>query len=438
MSVFSTYNVYDSASSNSAVVTKPASVVDGDLMFALVNSNAAYANATPAGWIRDGQNNPTSTYCFELYHKIASSEGANYTWGFAAAQNVRITVFNMRGGFDTSNPIDVVSNTAYTTVGTNCRAATMTVTSKNSPLIYFGSAFYTSAAKIFTPPTTQNNQWLDDLDAGNANSDFYNGISDTFWSNTNGATGNIDGVMNNSTVTAKHAFAVALNPKGIAVIGGLTFGWDRFDTLGDGTNPTITKPANVLDGDLLVASGLIGSSSITLTPPAGWTQLCISASGNNSYIWYKIASGEGASFVFTKSNSAVSGVILQAFRNVSNTNTLAVTPFSNTEYITNDTTLRAGGITTVKVNSLTMFNGFFAGGSSISTPPTGWALLNNLSVDNLKLNIYAMPLYMYIYGTGVSTGNIDVTINSATTSKKAFLFVINEVATTNSNFFQFF
>lgn len=67
------------------------------------------------------------------------------------------------------------------------------------------------------------------------------------------------------------------------------------------TSITVTKPTGTLDGDLLVV-GIYTESPNGITPPAGWT-LAVShahSGGNFSlFVFWKIASSEGASWVFS-------------------------------------------------------------------------------------------------------------------------------------------
>lgn len=68
------------------VITKPASTVDGDLLIAILCSSGARTVSTLSGWtlITSGTNSDCNTYA---YYKIASSEGANYTWTYSGTNN---------------------------------------------------------------------------------------------------------------------------------------------------------------------------------------------------------------------------------------------------------------------------------------------------------------------------------------------------------------
>lgn len=201
---------YNSASSSSGVCAVPTGTVDNDGIFALVMHETEYSNAVPSGWTSLGQNTTGALGNVELFFRKAASEPADHTWGFATANKLRILMVTYRDGFDLTTPIDVVSNTAYTTSNANCRAADMTVAAANSPIIYFG-ALKRTIATTYTPPTSPTT-FTEDYDGGSVAPDFFNEIASVVWSGS-GATGNIDGTMSVS-LTNKHAFAVAMKPSG--------------------------------------------------------------------------------------------------------------------------------------------------------------------------------------------------------------------------------
>lgn len=204
-----TTSSYDSASSNSGLVSK-STVNDDDILFAVVMHETEYANSVPSGWTSLGQNTTGALGDVELFWKKASSEPASWTWGFPSANKLRVLVVAFRDGFDLINPIDVVSNTAYVTNDAICRAASMSVAAANSPIIYFGSLKRTIAT-TYTPPTVPSTM-TEHYDNGSISPDFFNEVASVIWSGS-GATGNIDGTMSVS-LTTKHAFAVALKPTG--------------------------------------------------------------------------------------------------------------------------------------------------------------------------------------------------------------------------------
>lgn len=224
MSSFVASDVYDSASSNSATVTKPAGTADGDILFALVKHNANEAfSSTPSGWTQLGTSRwlTTSSSMFSLFYKVASSEPADYTWTWATAARTAIRIAAYRGGFDTADPIDVVSDSTYQTNDTTLRAAAMTASAANSVVLFFGGT-HISAAQTFTPPTAPASM-TEDLDAYAGGGRLSHIFARLDWTGS-GSTGDMDATISAAN-DQKHAFAVALNPPA-----------------GDTTPPVLTSP----------------------------------------------------------------------------------------------------------------------------------------------------------------------------------------------------
>ena len=198
---------YGDASSDSAVIAKPSGTVDDDIMFMVIESGTAYTNALPDGWTSLAQTNSTDFY--ELAYKVASTEGSNYTVGFAAAQPVKVTIVTYTGGFNVTDPIDTFSNTAYVVSNTSNTAVSMDVTHANSVLLFFGAVQGTSAVTQ-TKPILPTTDWTEDYDGGDTDSDFWLEASSMTWTGK-GATGTMTSTLS-TTKTNKHAFAVALKP----------------------------------------------------------------------------------------------------------------------------------------------------------------------------------------------------------------------------------
>ena len=235
---------YGDASSDSAVIAKPSGTADDDIMFMVIESGTAYTNALPDGWTSLAQTNSTDFY--ELAYKVASTEGSNYTVGFAAAQPVKITILTYSGGFNVTDPIDTFSNTAYVVSDTNNRAASMDVTYANSVLLFFGAVQGTSAVTQ-TKPTLPTTDWTEDYDSGDTDSDFWLEVASMTWTGK-GATGAMTSTLS-ATKTNKHAFAVALKPV-IDITYGASFKTDA-DTL-----PTIVEFGETRDISLAYNSAI--------------------------------------------------------------------------------------------------------------------------------------------------------------------------------------
>lgn len=205
-SIVGTPTTYEALSSNSATVNKPTGVAENDILFSMVMFDEP--NSVPSGWTDLGY--ADIVYRVHLYYKVAgASEPANYTWGFASAGKCKVTMIAGRDAFNVLDPIDVVSNTGYITNNTTLRAASMTVSSANSVLLFFG-AVYALSTNTFTKPSVPTTDWVEDYDNGSTSPDMWHTICHMTWTSS-GATGNMDGTCSEGQ-TDKHAFAVALNP----------------------------------------------------------------------------------------------------------------------------------------------------------------------------------------------------------------------------------
>ena len=210
-SLVGTPTLYNSAGSVSALVNKPAGVVQGDIMFAhILHSNGTdRLNGIPVGWTfvakhKSGSNNQA------LYYKVAgASEGSSYTFGLSASSKLGVTISAYRGCFDTANPIDVFTSLDYVVNNTTYRADTLTLSSANTTVLMFPSIFSTTV-RTFANPLTQGGGWTEDYDQGSTASDFSRAAYRKFIP-ASGSTGVIDSIGTSGT-TIKHAFGVALRP----------------------------------------------------------------------------------------------------------------------------------------------------------------------------------------------------------------------------------
>lgn len=202
---------YDNSASVTAVIVKPTGTVDNDIMFAFLKRIVTTdPTGVPPGWALLGKNSVGDTTHW-LYWKLASSEGADYTWTWAGSARTGGTITAYRDGFNTASPIDVVSNTSYIVNDTICRAVSMAVSAANSPLFFFG-AVHASSTVTFTKPSVPTTGWAEDVDTYSAGSRFARGICSMVWTSS-GATGDMDATLSAASFD-KHAFAVALNPSG--------------------------------------------------------------------------------------------------------------------------------------------------------------------------------------------------------------------------------
>lgn len=189
--------------------TPNASTQNWDIVFAIVRNNS-FAVTTPwSWWTLLWIGNDT----IELRYKIENSAWTSYWWIWWWIDSCSVRYYTYRWDFNTSDPIDIVSNTIYTTSNTTIRAASINVTNTNSPLIFFWNV-YSVLSVTHTKPSVPTTNWVEDDDAGSTTSDMWTEVCSMIWT-WSWATWDIDATMS-STQTIKHWFAVALNPPSLA------------------------------------------------------------------------------------------------------------------------------------------------------------------------------------------------------------------------------
>lgn len=176
--------VYNSAGSTTAVVAKPTGTVDGDLIFVTIQRAAAVnPSSVPTGWNLVKSN--LATYGSWVYYKIASSEGASWTWTWAARAKTMGRAHSFYGGFNTSTPIQS-STVPYsgTASATAIDIPTLTTSSNNTISLLFASGYSTSA-KTFAVPAN----WTEHNETGSNTPDFWQAIASRAFPTSGTATG---------------------------------------------------------------------------------------------------------------------------------------------------------------------------------------------------------------------------------------------------------
>jgi len=201
-------------------VDKPSGTAEGDILFCCIawfSSGKPDIANVPDGWtlIAHHRGNYDAQ---SLYYKVAgASEPSSYTWNLEGPAKTRMVCSCYTGGdFDANDPIDVYSNTEYKVSNTTVRAASMSVSATDSPLVFWATAYYYGTIASFTKPSSPGT-WNEDDDAGDNDSQWSTEVCSQIWSSS-GATGVMDATCS-ETVVLKHAFAVALNP---AAAGGVS------------------------------------------------------------------------------------------------------------------------------------------------------------------------------------------------------------------------
>jgi hypothetical protein len=272
-----------SAQTHSATVTvsKPTGTLENDMIFAFFTVEAGGdVVAAPAGWTLQASQ-PTSGYRWRVYNKYAgASEPSTYDFTVTANNKYKATLVSYYN-FNLLDTIEAVSATEYYTNNTTLRAASLSTTQNNSPLIFFGGVAYSTAQSFTKPADIGSSTWTEDYDGGDTTSDWWQCIYSTTLA-TAGATGNIDATISSSRIT-KAAIVIALNPappivttQAVSSIAQTTATGNGNITATGGTNAYQRGVASVpgASGDITFAAVTNPSFEVwsagTTSPPDGW------------------------------------------------------------------------------------------------------------------------------------------------------------------------
>lgn len=136
--------------------------------------------------------------------KRASSESGSYTVSVSAASESWLAALAYSGRAASGSPVDVYSDTAYTTNNTTIRAASMTTTEDGDDILWLG--FADNSTTTIAGPSGMNAR----VDMESAKESYCFSVCDLL-NQSAGATGDKDGTAGSAT-TLKHAFMVALLP----------------------------------------------------------------------------------------------------------------------------------------------------------------------------------------------------------------------------------
>lgn len=148
----------DNASSTNHTVTKPAGVVSGDVLLAILTFNANAVTVTPpAGWtLVDALDDTGHAQHSHVFHRVAGgSEPSSWTFttSGAVASTTSATAWT---GVDTTTPIDAhATNLIAATTKPLLALPALTTTVANAMLVGVAAAKKASAAVTFTPPDSR-------------------------------------------------------------------------------------------------------------------------------------------------------------------------------------------------------------------------------------------------------------------------------------------
>lgn len=196
----------------------------------------------------------------------------------------------------------------------------------------------------------------------------------------------------------------------------------------------IDVPTGVVNGDILFLwVGAQDSTPPTVTSGvSAWTLVGTATptgTATRSYLYYRIASGEPANYTVGFSGSAgYKRCVIIAYTSGDFNALDPVDVSSNTEYVTNDTTVRAAAMSVSDADSPLFFVGYVytSSGRTWTAPAAIGGVSWTEDYNNSDLtNRFTVGAYSMVMSSLGSTGDINATISSATTFKHAFAVALN-------------
>jgi hypothetical protein len=193
-------------------VSKPAGVVDGDVLVAsVVISGDKTIVAGPSGWsLLDSQvtGSATGDCRHAVYYRVASSEGSSYVWDFSGGADCAAAILAYIGA--SSSPVDVSASRLMTGSTTDHTAPSVTTSSDTVAVVAYGTNPFFNGDTTFTTPSGLTIRAEADPGAGTTN----RAVLKMFDLVATGAspTGTKVTTLNNSAKGV--AFTVGLKPSG--------------------------------------------------------------------------------------------------------------------------------------------------------------------------------------------------------------------------------
>ena len=401
-------NQCGSGGQNTLTIGRPAGVVSGDLLVAAISVRSANPS-TPSGWTlvwcgnsgssSGGSTCPvSSTVSLAVYWKVAgASEPSTYS-GWTTTQKAA-GVITAYYNVNTSTPIDVQNGTGYTSSVTSLSTPSITTAVANTMLVAsFGAADGTDPAfgtSVASMPAGMTDEWDKNgsVSSGSASGAAHGAMFDAIQDSI-GATGQKTVTMSSSAVGVAHLLALKPATATVATSSGGSAPTFRAassaaTTVSCGSpciSLTISAPAGVVNGDVMIANIVASGTTSTIQAPAGWTLIrrttsdmtLITVSYLEQAVYYRVAAGEPANYAWTSTGtggsmaggiSAYSGVDTTTPVDVENVEWVAAVPnYANTS-------LPAPSVVTTVANDLLVAS--FAATLNGSPPPAltgpaGW------------------------------------------------------------------
>lgn len=186
-----------------------------------------------------------------------------------------------------------------------------------------------------------------------------------------------------------------------------------------GTDLTCNKPTGTTDNDIMLVRAYSG---VACSAPAGWTQIGTdlqSPSGKYIYCWWKRASSEGADYAFALASGSYGAVCISSWRGFQATGD-PIHAFSNTGYVTSNTTIRAATLDTTIPTFLIWLGSSNANPAPTVTSPDGYTEDHDFGEYYYSMFVAHKDCSAW---TG-TTGSVDGTLSGTITAKHAMLVAL--------------
>ena len=344
-------------------LSAPAGIQSGDVLVAhVVVRSAGNVITPPAGWGLVLRQNSTGSIATAAYVKVAgASEPSSYTWSFGTAGQASggIAAYT---GVNTTTPVDA-SHAQYNDSSSNVNNTGVTTTAANDMLVY---AVGITTATTVNVPAGFTQQW-----SATSSSTTTSEMSQEVFPAV-GATGTIHGTHNggaNSNIT----LLIALKPSGGTATatptptstatptpttqpGAISLRAAASGNNGSGGSTlTLSAPAGIQSGDVLVAHVVVRSAGNVITPPAGWgLVLRQNSTGSIATAAYVKVAGasEPASYTWSFGTAGQASGGIAAYTGV---NTTTPVDASHAQYNDSSSNVNNTGVTTTVANDMLVY-----------------------------------------------------------------------------------
>ncbi|MEK7426241.1 MAG: hypothetical protein AAB131_20655, partial [Actinomycetota bacterium] len=280
----------------------PAGTVQNDVMIAAIGVQPNTAVITPpTGWtlVNRIDNASATANSLAVYRKTAgAAEPSSYVWAISGVSYF-VGGIQTFSGVDTTTPVDVQNG--QTTAITLTHATPSVVTTVANTMVVTAHTF--ASSRTWTPPAGMTESFdVASPAPSNANGQSLEGarVAQAAAGVTGAKTATVGG---NADRGATHI--LALRPSSTSI--------------------NIARPATAVENDFMIAAIGVTPSSVTITPPSGWTLLrrTDNAGGvsNSLAVYTKAAvAGELLSYYWTFSAAATAVGGIQAFAGVDASN----------------------------------------------------------------------------------------------------------------------